>query len=246
MIDYHVHIGQFNEKYFDAHSIFSLIESTSKKTRITEVYYSSTSSCRDDVEFEKVEEEIFYAQSFSSEKLIVKPYLWYVPKYIEQKIDINTVTKKIDYCGIKIHPFAQNWNFENKQHIATLHHLFTWADKNSKYVLIHCGNQKSVLPNRFESFFNKYTNAKFILAHSNPIEITSLMVNKYQNVFCDTACLQIQPLNKLKNQITNSSKILFGSDFPISHYYNKAIFNKKRTLEKEYFYNCNLLKYFNN
>ena len=75
MIDYHVHIGQFNEKYFDAHSIFGLIESTSKKTKITEVYYSSTSSCRDDVEFEKVEEEIFYAQSFSSEKLIVKPYL---------------------------------------------------------------------------------------------------------------------------------------------------------------------------
>lgn len=245
MTDYHIHIGQFNNKYYDAHEIFGLIESISNKTRITEIHFSSTSSCRDDVEFEKIEEEINYAQSFSSEKIIIKPYLWYVPKYINQKININSVTKNFDYCGIKLHPFAQHWDFSNDKHLSTLHNLFSWADENSRSVLIHCGTQESILPNRFEIFFNEYKNAKIILAHSNPIDITSQMVNKYKNVFCDTACLQKQSLIKLKQQVSDNSKILFGSDFPVSHYYKEALFYKKKSLEKQYLYNCNLLKLIN-
>ena len=64
MTDHHVHIGQFNEIYYDALKLFALIEKLSEKTKITEIRYSSTSSCRDDAELSKVEEEIEYAENF--------------------------------------------------------------------------------------------------------------------------------------------------------------------------------------
>ena len=68
MTDYHIHIGQFNEKYYDDLQIFETIEKLSKKTRITTVYFSSTSSCREDVKLSGIEEEINYAQCFNSKK----------------------------------------------------------------------------------------------------------------------------------------------------------------------------------
>ena len=57
MCDYHIHIGQFNEIYYDALEIFEIIEKVGSQFGINEIHYSSTSSCRDDVELEKVWEE---------------------------------------------------------------------------------------------------------------------------------------------------------------------------------------------
>ena len=198
MTDYHIHIGQFNEKYYDALQIFETIEKLSKKTRITTVYFSSTSSCREDVKLSGIEEEINYAQCFNSKKIITKPYLWFVPKYAEQNISVESATKAFDYCGIKIHPAGQNWDENNTIHLKSLHQIFRWADDNKKYILIHCGKQNCDLPTRFEKFFVEYTNAKIILAHSNPVFETAQMVNKYNNVFCDTACIKKESFEQLK------------------------------------------------
>ena len=90
MKDYHVHIGQFNELYYDALEIFDVIESTGL---ISEVHYSSTSTCRNDVELIGIEEEIEYAQKYESNFLKVKPYLWYIPKYAKENISVQKTTK---------------------------------------------------------------------------------------------------------------------------------------------------------
>jgi predicted TIM-barrel fold metal-dependent hydrolase len=245
MTDYHIHIGQFNDKYYDPFEIFHIIEKLSDKTKIKEIYYSSTSSCRDDVELSGIEEEINYAQSFNSKKVITKPYLWYIPKYAEQNISVESATKAFDYCGIKIHPAGQIWDENNSIHLKALHQIFKWADNNKKYILIHCGAKKYDLPTRFEQFFAEYTNAKIILAHSNPVSETAQMVNKYNNVFCDTACIQKESFDQLKKEINNTKKILFGSDFPVNNYFNKLLFNKKMSLSKEYTETCKIIKNLN-
>ena len=238
MIDHHIHIGQFNEVYYDALEMFAIIEKLSSRTGIMEVRYSSTSSCRDDVELSGIEEEIAYAQIFESNTIKVFPYLWFVPKYAEQGINVETAAKSFDYCGIKLHPMAQNWNEENPSHFEALHQIFCWADDKKKYVLIHCGTQKCDIPSRFERFFGEYKNAMVILAHSNPVAETAEMVNKYDNVFCDTACLEIENLKKLKSLVHDNRKILFGSDFPISHYFSTHLFGKTYSLEDEYLKDC--------
>ncbi len=238
MIDYHLHIGQFNNSYYDSYEIFELIEKTSEKTNITEVRYASTSSCRDDAELKELEEEIGYAQQFNSKILKTYPYLWYIPKFAEQKINVKSAAEAFDYCGIKLHPLAQQWDDSNELHKNALHQIFQWANDNQKTILIHCGTQICDLPTRFENYFSEYNKAKIILAHSNPMNETAKMVNKYDNVFCDISCMNENQIKLLKNQVIVKSKILFGSDFPITYYFSTQLFNKHISLENQYFKDC--------
>lgn len=244
MIDYHVHIGQFNNTYYDAFDVFKAIEESYTTTKVNQIFYSSTSTCRDDVEFSKIEEEIFYSQNFSSNVLKVSPYLWYNPKYIQQGISLYTVINHFDYTGIKIHPFGQHWDFSNSKHINCLNDLFSWADQYNKYILIHCGNDFCDLPSRFLDFFVRYPNSKPILAHSTPVQMTSKIINIQKNVYCDTAMISKKIIKQLKSSITDKDKILFGSDFPVSHYWNNIFSNKKISLSKQYLLDCKNLRYF--
>lgn len=237
MTDYHVHIGQFNESYYDALEVFNIIESTQGQTCVTEVCYSSTSTCREDVKLSLIEEEITYAQSFNSKLLTVKPYLWFIPKYADQGIRVERAAEAFDYYGIKLHPFGQNWDENNATQLNTLHEIFNWCDEKSKTLLIHCGAQICDLPTRFESFFSEYQNAKVILAHSNPVKETVEMVNKYKNVFCDTACVNKNVLKLLLTKVHDKSKIRFGTDFPATHYFDTHIFGNELSLYEEYLKN---------
>lgn len=242
MTDHHVHIGQFNEIYFDAYSVFQSIEETCVQTGITEVYYSSTSSCRDDAELSKVEEEIAYAQAFKSKKIVVKPYLWYIPKYAEENISVKSALNAFDYCGIKLHPFAQKWDFENPCHKKALEEIFECCTEN-KSVLIHCGKTPETLPSRFEPFFKIFPDANVILAHSNPVNITIKMLKKYKNVKSDTAYSDEKDIIALMKSGVKE-KVLFGTDFPLTHYFDRLLFGKKRTMNEQYIEDCRKIKLF--
>lgn len=245
MTDCHIHIGQFNEVYYDALEVFNAIEANFSMTDVSEVHFSSTSSCRNDVELSKIEEETAYALQFKSQILTVKPYLWFVPKYAEQKISVKSAMKTFDYVGFKLHPFAQKWNLENPIHKKCLEDIFEYASENKKLILIHSGIDESN-PLRFEQFFRNFPDAKVILAHSNPPEIVANLVNKYKNVFCDTAYAEKKNLKTVSQKVEDESKILFGTDFPLTNYFGKCLFNKDLTLEKQYekdFKNFRLKKY---
>lgn len=234
MTDHHIHIGQFNEVYYDALEVFNAIEANVLKTGVSEIHFSSTSSCRDDVELSKIEEEIAYALQFKSAVLFAKPYLWFVPKYAEQKISVKSAMSSFDYVGFKLHPFAQKWNLENPVHKKCLENIFEYSAENGKSILIHSGKDEFCNPLRFEKLFKDFPDAKVILAHSNPPETAANLANKYKNVFCDSACAEKKRLEIVLQKINDKSKILFGTDFPITNYFGKRIFKKDLTLEKQY------------
>lgn len=238
MLDCHVHIGQFNEVYYDPYDVFGTIENSVKKTSVTEIHYSSTSSCRDDVELSKIEEETYYAQQFKSDSLLIKPYLWFVPQYAENKITPSEAIKHFNYCGFKLHPLAQKWDFTNQKHSEALNDIFEIAsEKNELSILIHCGTQECDRPKRFEPFFKTFPEAHVILAHSNPVEETIEMLRKYRNVTSDIAYADEKTIRILqKSDVWN--KVLFGTDFPITHYFNTRLFNSKNSLFEEYIDNC--------
>ena len=237
MTDHHVHIGQFNEVYYDAHEVFEAIEESGATFGIDEVRFSSTSSCRDDVELSKIEEETEYALLYSG-KLKVKPYLWFVPRYAEKGISVFSAVKSFDYCGIKLHPFAQRWDFDNFVHRKCLEEIFAWADEKEKSVLIHCGSQECDFPARFEQFFGGFKKSHTILAHSNPVDATAMLVNSYPHVFCDTAYVKSENLKKLLECVREHKKILFGTDFPITAYFEKQLFGRDICLTEEYMNDC--------
>ena len=130
-----------------------------------------------------------------------------------------------DYCGIKLHPIAHNWDFENASHRKSLDAIFSYSAENRKSILIHCGVGKVQSPSRFECFIKNYPAANVILAHSQPCYATTKMMSKYPNVKCDIAFLTTKEIRHLlyciKKNMIDRSRVLFGSDFPITHYYNE-------------------------
>lgn len=246
MTDHHIHIGQFNEIYYDAFKVFEAIEAGSAEIGIDEIHYSSTSSCRNDVELEKIEEEISYAQQFESQSLSIKPYLWFTTSYSEKDISVKSAIQTFDYCGIKLHPFAHRWDFSNLKHKKTLEQIFEWSSETKKPILIHTGASRETVPNRFELFFKEYPNSKVILAHSNPIKETAKMMNKYKNVFCDISCVKSQNIISLKKIVTSKEKILFGTDFPITNYFRTHLFEEKLNLIDQYKSDCRVLQQLSN
>lgn len=239
MTDYHIHIGQFNDVYYDALEIFSVIESCSEKTGIDKINYSTTSTCRDDVELEKIEEEIAYAESFKSNILKIQPYFWAIPKYAEQEVSIDSAMKSFNYCGFKLHSGAQFWDFSNNVHKNFLFQLFQYADDHRKIILIHTGDNITCKPNHFEEFIKIAPNAKIILAHSNPISETIKMIKSYENVTCDVSFVKNEDILELKNNV-KPEKILFGTDFPITAHFNGISSIKDFNLQ--YINDCKKLK----
>ena len=56
-----------------------------------------------------------------------------MPKYAEEGISVKSAMESFDYCGIKLHPFGQKWDFENPIHRKCLEEIFAWCDeKNSR------------------------------------------------------------------------------------------------------------------
>ena len=237
MTDYHIHIGQFNEVYYDAHEVFEAIEDAGGKYGVGEVRFSSTSSCRDDVELEKIEEETQYALLYSG-KLKIKPYLWFVPIYAEMGISVFSAAKSFDYCGIKLHPAAQKWDFDNPKHKKYIEEIFEWSAQNKKSVLVHSGTIPEDFPTRFVPFAEQFPASTLILAHSNPAKETAEIVNTHENIFCDTAYIEPDRLEKIFSAVHDKSKILFGTDFPLTHYYNLRLFGKSFSLKEEYAADC--------
>jgi predicted TIM-barrel fold metal-dependent hydrolase len=182
--------------------------------------FSSTTSCKDDVFYGEIEHEISALLSnipWSPE--IVRPFFWYIPDYIRQGVDIETAMKDLPYKGIKIHPYAHQWDFDNPKKMDVLHALFDFAGRNRLPVLIHTGMSGVDSANIFEGFFSEYKRTKYILAHCRPLDQTIDMMKKYANVYCDTAFVSEDTVANIVSAGIGD-KIILGTDFPITHYFS--------------------------
>jgi hypothetical protein len=213
MTDNHIHIGQFESVYYNAEDVFNAIFSSGK---VESLSFSSTSSCINDINYLAIEKEIDSAlKLYGQEK--THAYFWYIPGYIKQNIKPQSVCNGILYKGVKLHPFAHDWDFENREHVKALHSLFEFAAENNFPVLIHTGESGKDNASRFESFFAEYDTIMFILAHARPLVEARSMLQKYVNVYVDTAFVSIDTIQKIISA-GFSSRIIWGSDFPITHY----------------------------
>jgi hypothetical protein len=234
MTDSHIHIGQFEDVFYEPLEIANIILSAGMEG----FSFSSTSSCIKDVEYSTVEKEIsgmLTNMPYSSETIL--PYFWYIPGYIKQGVTIKGAAEIIPYRGIKLHPYSQDWDFENRSHLNGLHTLFTHAVLNNLPVLVHTGHSGKDSADRFEQFFSEYTSVKFTLAHCRPLDTTIKMLERYPNVYCDTAFVPAEDIQTIIHH-GFKEKIIFGSDFPITHFwqtkYPQEEKNPAITLEEQY------------
>jgi predicted TIM-barrel fold metal-dependent hydrolase len=223
MTDSHIHIGQFYEKYYKPLEIMKII----RNAGVSDIVYSSTTSGKGNVKYSEVEKEIeLVAARYSPERF--QPYLWYVPEYENQGVTVAKALNSFPYKGIKIHPRANDWDMTVPYIIGVLLDIFELANDFKLPILIHTGVDLIDEANKFKPFFDKYHNAKITLAHCRPLEQTLGLLEKYPNVYCDTAFV---PQETLQNIVAQgfANKVLLGSDFPITQYYNQDV-----TLEAQY------------
>jgi len=215
MTDNHIHIGQFYDVYYDPVEITDIVMSADMEG----MSFSSTSSCIENILYSEIEKEIMCLLSHVSYTVeIIRPFFWYIPDYIKQTITVESVFENIPYKGIKLHPYIQNWDFNDMRHMEALHDLFDYAAGKELPVLIHTGHSGIDSANRFERFIDEYRSVKCILAHCRPLDITIKMLEKYNNVYCDTAFVSQEDIKRIAS-LGFKDKIIFGSDFPVTHYF---------------------------
>lgn len=215
MTDSHIHIGQFHDTYYNPDEIIRIVMDSGMDSLI----FSSTTSCVDDIAYTEVEKEIttlFSHIPWSAE--IVKPYLWYIPAYTAQSVTIEQAMENIPYKGIKLHPLAHHWDLTDKKMLSILHSLFEYARQHNLPVLIHTGHSGVDAVDTFSVFFSAYPEVKIILAHCRPLDQTIAMLQKHENVYCDTAFVDEGSIRRIIES-GFAPRIIFGSDFPITHYF---------------------------
>jgi predicted TIM-barrel fold metal-dependent hydrolase len=218
MIDNHVHIGQFYENYYEPLEILRIVFDAG----IEGVSFSSTTNAKEAVRYGEIEKEmksVFAGLGNLAEKAWA--LLWYIPDYVKQGVTVESAMKSLPYSGIKIHPRANSWDLSDTNTVEIANALFDYADRHELPVLIHTGYDDIDRADKFERFFAEYPHARITLAHCRPLDTTITLLKKYQNVYCDSAFVPPADICAINNA-AGKGKIMFGTDFPITHYFNKA------------------------
>jgi predicted TIM-barrel fold metal-dependent hydrolase len=215
MIDNHIHIGQFNEVYYDPIEVIQIVMGAGMEG----LCFSSTTSGKEGIKYSEIEREISHTLAhirWSDE--IARPFFWYVPDFATQGVTVEKAMRDLPYKGIKLHPLAHHWDLEDEGTAAVLHGLFEYAGHYKLPVLIHTGQNGVDAAGIFSRFFPQYPEVKFILAHCRPLE-EAISLLKNQNVYGDTAFLPSADFVQITEQGL-SKKMVLGSDFPITHYFS--------------------------
>jgi len=232
LFDSHIHIGQFEEIYYDPAEIIGIVMEKAEG-----LCFSSTTTCKDGVSYSEIENEIDGALArIDWPPETVRPFFWYTPCFAEQGVPFEKAVKNLPYKGVKLHPLAHKWDLEDTKFIDMLHAIFDYAGKNSLPVLIHTGNNGVDAAGTFSRFFPLYPETKFILAHCRPLVEAISLLREHPNVYGDTAFMPAAEFIKIIKKDL-SGKMIFGSDFPITNYfYNNNLARKRRaiTLKEQY------------
>lgn len=139
------------------------------------------------------------------------PILYITPNFLEcikGRYDIAS----LKFLGIKIHPDAVEYDRQS------LELVIKFAHRQNFPIFIHTGGKESCESIRFEYVIKKFPYQTFVLCHARPSDQAFYLLDKYPNVWVDTAFLPIEDLQCLISE-KNEKRILFGTDFPVNRWY---------------------------
>ena len=238
MTDWHVHVGQWNEVYYDPAAVVRAL----KAGGMDEFWFSSTSSeiyCKESLAirdrfdmieaartarelYEFIRGEMNAALSAASEcGARVHPLYWVIPEVhfsAETGVSVESAMSEFPYEGFKLHPRGNPWNLSDKRTLDLAHEVFSFAERRGLHVLIHAGADTFERPSLFAPLIEAYPRVTVQLAHCRPLGDTLAMLKKYPNVVCDTAFVDAETQDKIW-EAGFAERIRFGTDFPITHYH---------------------------
>ena len=238
MTDWHVHIGQWHEVYYDPVAVVRALKAAGTE----QFWFSSTSSCRYCRESPAVRGNPALMESLPTARELygfvksemnsalsaakdcgarARPLYWVIPEVhfsSEAGVTVRRAMEELPYEGFKLHPRGNVWNLGDPWTLDLAHEVFSFAEKRGLHILIHTGEDAFERPSLFEPLIKAYPRVTVQLAHCRPLEETLAMLKKYPNVICDTAFVDMETQDKVR-AAGFGERIRFGSDFPITHYF---------------------------
>lgn len=220
--DHHVHIGQWQDRYFSAEEVFLYLQQQGKIGCI----FMSTTSCgplhpdnKNEIDslYEKVRNEVKEALLTANElHFDAKAYYWVVPLFHFAGITFEQIFAEVpDYCGLKIHPRSHNWNPDIPERAKLLTQAFEFADKHNLPIILHTGISEDDSPCLYEKWYKDFSTVKVTLAHCRNLKEVIYLFDKYPQLNGDTAFIPQENLEFfLQNEYEN--RLVYGSDYPIN------------------------------
>lgn len=231
-----MHCGIYFDTYYSPNSVINALS----KNGIKKAWISSTTACmawqnsdEKDYIINKIEKEIQEAVTTAEKnRMTLIPLYWVsYQRYIDGE-HIDHIMKGSLYKGFKIHPKSYGWDRDEKLE-TLLEEVCEYAGKHALPILIHTGSECIDAPNRFEVYFKNYSSVKFVLAHCKATEQIIRILTQYHNVYGDTSFCSYESYDAIC-KAGFKDKMLFGTDFPITHWYTEHF--KKGETEKENLY----------
>lgn len=211
LIDTHIHVGQFDDRYVSPSDIHHLMA----RLHVDRYAVSSTSQCADD--YERVLREMTELVEMEGDK--VWPVMWITPDALNGNIAWY-LESDIKWRMIKIHPFLNKteWNPEGE----LLREVLDIARELCLPLLIHTGNDPCCRCDLYEGVINLNPDITFILAHGRPIDSALRLTRQYANAYVDTAFM---PIDDMKEFVDSglSEKLLWGTDLCIPRFFNPDV-----------------------
>ena len=208
MKDSHIHIGHFFDIYTPPEDLVRFLNSVG----VDKFAVSSTTTCEED--YKKVIAEFKDLMNIAGERAY--PVLWITPEMIRSWAVFSMFDKGIEWKCLKIHPqlHPTEW-LEGSPYMSLVASI---AAIKRLPLLIHTGEMHGCLPKQFDWIIKERIDVTFILAHGRPIDQTLNLMNRYENVWCDTAFMPTENIVKLcRAGLTD--RILWGTDYPIPKYH---------------------------
>lgn len=231
MKDWHIHIGQYFDEYYDFHDVFHILKSNG----VMECVLSYLTPKFDNVHnatnfYNSVVQEIKEARNYANKIALKANILYWADPLILETNSLEKIFSELEYNGIALHPLLHNWTTYYPQ---LLTKMFKFAQERNLPIFIHTGISESDEPLQFESWFYNFPDAEVHLAHCKDSKAIIHLFKKFNNIYGDTAFCPFDSYAEIcKAGFEN--RMLFGSDFPISHYYTTHYSNKNISLEKQY------------
>lgn len=161
MTDWHVHVGQWNDVYYDPAAVVRALASSGTD----EFWFSSTSSCRYCKESAAVQDkrdlweslptarELYECIKGEVENALVAakdcgvrahPLYWVIPEVhfsSDAGITVENAMSEISYEGFKLHPRGNPWDLDNPQTLSLAHEVFSYARERQLSYTDSCGTR---------------------------------------------------------------------------------------------------------
>jgi len=218
--DAHVHIGRFQDIYFDPIQIALDLISLGVQRWVV----SSTTLCEGIGSFNESLGEFDAMESVAPGCAI--PFLWVVPEMVG-KLE-NYIEPR--FRGLKVHARAHRWSPNG----VALQSVARIAAERNIPLKLHTGGQLRCDAGAYYKLCRNNVNTKFILAHGRPVDQALVILKECPNVFVDTAFMPMDDVAMLV-RYDMSDRIFFGSDYPLDQlfYPDESLKTRYRNSLKE-------------